>query len=277
MNAEDIFRNAKPPFASSKEENWEILQQKIAEDTPVRSYQKPQNLWLWAAAASVLVICLSLWAANQYHESYYVPLAQQDTLYLPDSSQVILRAGSRIAYQPIWWYVSREVQFEGEAFFRVKRGSQFELRSQAGITQVLGTRFQVNTFDGHYEVYCQEGRVGVRETEASELVEITFGERLSLEAGQVVKSQSSDSESLAWLQQKFYFDHRPIRDVLAEMERSYDIKIQYEFTIEADLLLTAAFNKPEDPKSALVIICQVFGLELTQSGPSRFTLTAKAS
>lgn len=267
-----LLRQAKPPFELSRDESWDQLLEKIEVGTPLRSLKQSRRIWVWAVAASVFLFCLSFWAAKQYSTSYYTPLAQQDTLYLPDSSQVILRAGSRISFKPIWWLLAREVQFEGEAFFSVKKGAQFRVLSKAGQTAVLGTRFKINTFAEHYDVYCQEGRVGVSRLEGSDSFFLASGERLSLVDGQLKKASGTDAQSLAWLKQQFYFDRTPLTEVLAEIERSYAIEIQYRPPSAAPQLLSAAFDQPDKPDEALKIICEVFDLQLKEISGDRFYL-----
>ncbi|MEL7534585.1 MAG: FecR domain-containing protein [Bacteroidota bacterium] len=269
-----LLQHAKPPFELSRDESWDQLLDKIEAGTPLRSLTSTRKTWFWAIAASVLLLGLSLLAANQYSESYYVPLAQQDTLYLPDSSQVILRAGSKISFRPLWWPVAREVQFEGEAFFSVKKGSQFRVVSQAGQVQVLGTRFQINTFGAHYDVYCQAGRVGVSQARGGEAFFLAPGERLFLVDGRLKKESGTDTQSLAWLKHQFYFDRTPIAEVLAEIERSYAIEIQYQSSTQEPQLLSAAFDQPETPREALRIICKVFDLSLKKITADRFHLIA---
>ncbi len=270
-----LLKHAKPPFELSRDECWEQLTLKIEDDTPVPSLSREPKRWLWALAASILLLGLSLIAANQYSDSYYVPFAQQDTLYLPDSSQVILRAGSKISFKPLWWSLSRELHFEGEAFFSVKKGSQFRVLSKAGQTTVLGTRFKINTFAEHYDVYCQEGRVRIDKLKVKDSFILGSGEYLSIGKGELRKGTGSDAQSLAWLKQQFYFDRTPIQEVLAEIERSYAIEIQYQIASEKPQLLSAAFEQPRDPREALRVICEVFELKLKEVSKDRFDLIAQ--
>ena len=78
---------------------------------------------------------------------------------LPDNSIVTLRGGSELSYAPYWWFADRSLQFEGEAFFDVEKGSSFTVQSDNGVTQVLGTSFSIYANDENYEVFCKTGKV----------------------------------------------------------------------------------------------------------------------
>ena len=59
------------------------------------------------------------------------------------------------------WDKKRRVRLEGEAFFKVAKGSTFTVDTKTGSVKVLGTQFNVKNRIGFFEVVCYEGLVGV--------------------------------------------------------------------------------------------------------------------
>ena len=71
---------------------------------------------------------------------------------LPDGSKVNLNADSRLTYKPYQWIISRNVELEGEAFFEVKQGKRFSVKSNQNKVNVLGTSFNIFSRPGNYRV-----------------------------------------------------------------------------------------------------------------------------
>ena len=88
-------------------------------------------------------------------------LAEHTEVYLPDSSQVILNAESKISFNKKTWDENRNVTLEGEAFFKVAKGKRFTVATESGIITVLGTQFNVENRKNFFEVTCYEGLVSV--------------------------------------------------------------------------------------------------------------------
>jgi len=85
------------------------------------------------------------------------------TLYLPDSSKVVLNGHSTIRYA---WSDKgdREVWLDGEAFFDVRHSaaSVFRVHTNALTVDVLGTAFDIRERRGKVEVVLQSGKIKVR-------------------------------------------------------------------------------------------------------------------
>ena len=82
--------------------------------------------------------------------------------HLPDSSFVALNMGSELYYTKKGWQTERRVELKGEAFFKVKKGSIFEVETDQGIISVLGTEFNVKSWNNYFEVTCYSGLVRVK-------------------------------------------------------------------------------------------------------------------
>jgi ferric-dicitrate binding protein FerR (iron transport regulator) len=86
-------------------------------------------------------------------------LAKQ-IVWLPDSSQVELKAYSEIKYNYGRIGNARAINLKGEAFFDVKEGKPFKVKFPGGHLQVLGTRFNIQAYSPESgRVDCFEGAV----------------------------------------------------------------------------------------------------------------------
>ncbi|MFW5821322.1 MAG: FecR family protein, partial [Bacteroidota bacterium] len=111
--------------------------------------------------AAILILALTV---GYFSYNYINPsqnnqqwISEQTELYLPDSSFVALNAGSKIRYSSRKWKKERNVELNGEAFFKVKKGSQFNVKTDQGTVTVLGTEFTVEDWDNYYQVSCYSG------------------------------------------------------------------------------------------------------------------------
>ena len=124
----------------------------------------------WAAAVvAAVVICTSIgyFLIGERHaeRSYATQYAEIQTLYLPDSSKLILNAHSSIRYTKEWKPGQvREVWLDGEAFFDVRSvaTSTFFVHTKDLTVEVLGTAFDIRNRRGKTEVVLQSGKIRVR-------------------------------------------------------------------------------------------------------------------
>jgi len=129
----------------------------------------------WAAAAIAgVVLCAGLgYLLTGRHNtqlSYATPYGEMRTLYLPDSSRLILNAHSSVRYTGAWQTgQAREVWLDGEAFFDVRSvaASTFLVHTKDLTVEVLGTAFDIRGRRGKTEVVLQSGKIKVRFTAGS--------------------------------------------------------------------------------------------------------------
>ncbi|XOV92261.1 MAG: FecR family protein [Bacteroidota bacterium] len=190
--------------------------------------------------AASLLLLISVYAIYQLNNDATIePLSVYSTkksnLYLPDSSYVALNAQTKLTYD---WTTSRSVELQGEAFFKIKKGSQFDVVTNLGTVSVLGTQFNVEAWDNFFEVTCFEGTVKVV-TDTREII-LHKQESWRMIDG---KSQSLHSESGVvpdWQKGESRFQSVPLKYVLKELERQYDIAIKTN-NVELDQQFTGAF------------------------------------
>lgn len=249
-------------YDKSADEVWSELSQVIRSERRINSVPVSrafsQRIW-WAAA--VLIVLLGAGAfMNLYTTNVSASLGEHIMAQLPDGSFVELNAGSELEYQPFLWFVNREVVLTGEAFFDVKKGKKFSVKSSAGTTSVLGTSFNIYARGGDYQVTCYSGRVKVEASESRHLLEIAPMEQATLtkEGGLRLSVLKNREEAVSWRNEMFMFTAAPIKKVFAEIERQYAVKIQAENL--PDYLYSGNFSRNQPLDRVLKMVCRPYGL-----------------
>lgn len=181
--------------------------------------------------AGILVLALGLYFTFFNDSTTQVKtLAHQKTMiHLPDNSTVTLNALSEIQYDKNSWNDIRSLKLEGEAYFEVEKGKTFDVITSDGVVSVLGTTFNVKQRKHYFEVICFEGIVKVVSNNRTET--LTAGKTFRVVDGNFSQKDMSLKEP-QWIKNISRFEAVPFKEVIAEMERQYDIKIELENSLE---------------------------------------------
>lgn len=249
-----------PKWDKSKEQIW-AEKFEVLEETPktkiIPFYRS--KVFLYAAAVVALIMLALPTTAFLYTKQVNTAYSEHKTVILPDGSKVEINADSQLSYKPLWWKVSRNVELQGEAYFEVEKGSRFEVHSNENIVAVLGTSFNIYFRDNNYEVNCFTGKVAV--SDRTQSVMLTSDMQTKLIDGEFVTTENNKSiQSIGWIKGEFSFTAMPLYDVLKEIERQYNIKI--EKPKKSDYLYTGTFSKKDNPNEVLEIVGKPFDLKL---------------
>ena len=167
----DIFSKLEAPFENSKEE----LRKKFSKQIEEKPKAKVIRLdWVKYAVASVVLLLVGVTLFMKFNTQTIISNKGEHLSYiLPDGSVIELNAETEISYKPYWWKFNREIKLTGEAFFDVKKGKKFNIISENGITEILGTSFNIYARDLDYQVFCKTGRVKVCSTKSNAELIIT--------------------------------------------------------------------------------------------------------
>ncbi len=205
---------------ASTAESFDKIQQRIS-----KKQQKVKPLyrnWSIGIAASIVLLfgLFSLFGDDDV--SFETGFGDHKTIVLLDGSEVIMNSKSKITYNEEAWQANRVLTLEGEAYFKVEKGSTFTVNTTNGSVTVLGTQFNVNSTNDFFEVVCYEGKVGVKTLESDHIL---------LPNATVRKingnlSQSSITQLLepTWITGESTFKSVPLRYVISALEDQYDIK-----------------------------------------------------
>lgn len=258
-----IFSNAKIPWEKSKAEVWNDIEEHITKEdrAPVHvRHLHPNRQWLALAASLVLLFSVSGFM-RFYTVKTYCPEGVHSSLELPDGSEVELNASTHLAYHPYWWFVSREVKLEGEAFFQVEKGKKFKVLSTRASTEVLGTTFNVFARNENYIVTCHTGSVRLSESITGSAVVLSPNERGQMEAsgGFRVSPVENATTTPGWTSNMIMFSSAPLPMVFEEIERQFGIVIE-----TPDMMLqvySGNFSLDQPVENILSLLCLPFDLE----------------
>lgn len=189
-----------------------------------------------AAAVGALALVVIGFGRPAPWQVVAVPRGEQRTLVLPDSSRVVVDAGSRLRYRADFrgWFgrrVAREVRLVGSAFFDVRRdGRPFRVATYNADVRVLGTAFAVSAWEGDRSgtaVDVAEGRVAVTGRARGESI-LAAGERTTVVHG---RDEAGPAAAVAvervapWRSGGFAAIDEPLGVVLAAVARRYDVDV----------------------------------------------------
>ena len=226
-------------FDSDKE--LDAVLQKI-KSQKIKSQKTTKNSWVkpLLRVAAILAVCFSVYFYTTNLDTTFNTLASQKTsIELPDDSNVQLNANTKLAYNKKNWNKKRNVELEGEAYFKVAKGSTFNVITESGTVTVLGTQFNVKHRNNYFEVICFEGSVGVKYKDKS--VTLKPGYSFLIVDGNVYAKDVDTRSEPSWIHNESYFKSLPYKEVLREFERQYNVKFEAE-DLDSTQLFTGTFK-----------------------------------
>ncbi len=190
--------------------------------------------------SAILVVFSGLYYYTTTRDTLIHTVAsQKTTLQLPDTSIVTLNALSSLTYNNSNWDNLRSLNLIGEAFFKVRKGSEFSVNTAQGKVTVLGTQFNVKQRKDYFEVVCFEGSVKVTYQSHEEILEP--GERFSMLDNKHMKQSKEHLNEPTWLNNKSTFKSIPYNRVLQEFERQYNVIFDAK-GIDTSIIFTGNFS-----------------------------------
>jgi ferric-dicitrate binding protein FerR (iron transport regulator) len=214
-------------------------------NTVLKTIKTPKTTspnWVRAAIriAAVVVICFSVYYSLTLDTTISTLAANKETnIELPDASTVSLNALSSVTFNKRNWSKKRQVELVGEAFFKVAKGSKFEVKTKTGTVSVLGTQFNIKQRDNYFEVICYEGKVGV--TYQDQKTTLLAGDSFLMIDGKLIAKEKEKLATPSWLNNESQFISLPYNIVLAEFERQYNVTID-PTNVDVTQLFTGGFT-----------------------------------
>lgn len=262
------------PALKTNDEAWELFLSKneveeaenvlVTKTIPIADHviKNSSNAKFWTLLTGIAAMVIAVYIA------FFSPLnsaevikteagfKENSQMILPSGTKLILNSGSATSYSPENWYKRRVVNLMGEAFFDVTKGVEFTVKTSNGQVTVLGTSFNVFSRGNSFFVECFSGRVLV--STKTDQKELTPGKKVNLENGRLVFSEIGTQKAALWRLGEFYFDTAPLKDVISEMERQFDIK----FIVKSDISerYYSGFFSKNDLKEALQLVFVPMGL-----------------
>jgi len=194
---------------------------------------------------------------------------------LPDGSKVWLNSASTLSYPTTFAGNERKVQLEGEAYFEISpnKSVPFRVQSVNQIVDVLVTHFNINSYDDedYVKTTLLEGSVRVILNSKANVVSNTKllkpGEQsLTKSSNSGIRIENADTEkAVAWKNGYFRFRNTPIREIMREIERWYDVELVYEGKMPTDEF-TGFISNDVKISAVLKIMEESGGVKFTVKG-----------
>ncbi|KAB8154163.1 DUF4974 domain-containing protein [Kordia sp. TARA_039_SRF] len=166
-------------------------------------------------------------------------VAHKTRVELPDTSEVMLNAVSSVSFDKDAWTNKREVNLNGEAYFKVAKGKTFSVLTDDGIVTVLGTEFNVKQRNDLFEVFCYEGSVKVTHNDKN--VVLSPGESYGILNGKEFRYEEENLKEPTWIRNESSFKSLPLQEVIQEFERQYNVTVEAK-NIDTSQIVTGSFT-----------------------------------
>lgn len=161
------------------------------------------------------------------------PRKGQYKMTLADGSKVWLNAESSLKFPTQFTGKERLVELHGEGYFEVTHNPDkpFIVNSGDQKLKVLGTKFNINSYDNEAAILTTlvSGSVELTSKQNNKPVLLKPGQQGKLTGQSSVFSiDNVDTEVFtAWTSNDFQFDGTPLKEVFKQLERWYDIDVDY--------------------------------------------------
>lgn len=190
-------------------------------------------------------------------------------IVLPDGSKVWLNAESEISYPTVFQGNERLVKLKGEAYFEVNHdpAHPFIVQSSGQRVKVLGTSFNINAYPNEAYVITTltSGRIDLQHTTKNTHKILSPGQQAVL-GDDLFRLQKVDVQLFtAWKDGKFRFKGASLQEVLRQLERWYDIEVDYS-QVPADIKIYASIKRDKKLSSVLGALAEISGIHFKLEG-----------
>lgn len=263
MNKEDedrIFQRLKDKFTSAED---------VVKLKPNRKLRLDQWIVRIAAALTIIsVLSYGVWyySAGSLYQLEVVSENGVDKIILNDGSLVWLREGSNVSYAENRTNGMRYAIFEGDALFEVAKDADRPFIIECGKmkVKVLGTSFNLRTGQEHIELTVLTGKVNLSSATDEVGVDVLPHEKVIYHSsGEFEKQTPALTEIKAITEHTQYdmqFTNKEMREVLARMEKKFDITIKLSDKSIQRCQITADFTD-RSLQSSLQLMTKILNIE----------------
>ena len=222
----------------------------------------------WVRMAGIVIVTLlTNYFFQQYKENHApvsmniitVPAGQRANITLPDGTNVWLNARTTLQYPSSFNRRQRTVALNGEAYFDVSKNKKkpFVVQTKNYNIEVLGTKFNVNAYDGQneFETALMQGSVKVNShSEPNKTVTLVPTQRVYLKDGKLKTGVIEETDAYRWTEGLMCFKKTPFRQIINSFEKYYGVKIVIKNQDVLKYSFTGKFRQSEGLDYALRVL-----------------------
>ncbi len=194
-----------------------------------------------------------------------VPSSKRSFLELADGSKIWVNANTRVVYPVTFDEKQREIYVDGEVYMEVYPDKErpFIVKSKKMDVQVLGTKFNISTYESNQEVsvVLVSGKVNVRTDNFIETV-LDPSDRLTYEKGTTDIKKVNVENYISWKDGFYTFDNECFSIVLDKLSNYYGKKITYSGAV-GSLRCSGSLNLDEDMIKVLTGLGSTMPIDFT--------------
>lgn len=177
-------------------------------------------------------------------QSLHTPAGAEYKVELEDGTFLWINAGSTVRFPTHFTTDKREIHIAGDVLLHVKHqnGMPFLVYTDQQQIEVKGTLFHVNANKNRSITTLIEGSVVTSNVDGAGSIHISPGESIRGENGQQKFTTVSIDEILAWRDGYFYFENKPLEDILQKLAVWYNVKIE-RAGVDTSVRLNARISK----------------------------------
>jgi ferric-dicitrate binding protein FerR (iron transport regulator) len=250
----EIPETTSNPFKKLFDKLWSKIEKK---KTKIVTHKQFISTFGKIAAAVVIGLVMGLYVSTLKSNNtteYYAASAPKGSIsevILPDSSLIVLNAGSSIRYSMNGEKGTREVFLDGEAWFDVHKNKKkpFVVHTPFYDVNVTGTQFNVKAYKSEKQVTTtlEEGSVIIQSTEECKLANsicMVPGEQLTFnkETKNIAIKKINTRWVTAWKDNKLIFVNMSLKELVVLLERKYGVDIEVNNEAILDLHFDGTFK-----------------------------------
>lgn len=160
-------------------------------------------------------------------------VGERANITLPDGTNVVVNTESTLSYTPSSFSKSeRLIQFEGEAYFNVKKdpSTPFIIKTTDVKVEVLGTKFNLcaRLADTLVELDLEQGSVLFSSLKSKEECTVAPNQSVTMNklTGKLTLTSMTDNEIVSpWRRAELNFRNAPLKEVFSIIESTYGVTV----------------------------------------------------
>ena len=188
------------------------------------------------------------------------PVGGEYSLVLSDGTKVFLNADSELKYPVEFSDGKRIVDLKGEAYFEVHKDSlrPFIVRMNGAEVTVLGTSFNVNTYEDDGQIYTTLVNGSVRVSSVkngqAEVLKPGMQSVMDVQSGQLTVREVDVEPYVAWREGRFVFRAMTLDLIMRQLQRWYDFEVFYQNPELKDYEFRGVIKRDMDLDKVLSVI-----------------------
>ena len=168
--------------------------------------------------------------AQLAYNTIEVPKGAEFDLILSDGTRVWLNADSKLKYPVTFGNDKREVELEGEGYFKVTKDERKPVRVvvKKQTVVVLGTEFNVDAYPGEKNIYTTLVSGKVKVDADGQTVILDPGMQSVVNDEKMYTRKVNVAEVISWRNGMFVLENHTLEEIMSKLARWYDFTVFYQ-------------------------------------------------